>query len=184
MHKARTHAIQTSMLGIGERTLSQPKPLPSDFFLFRSETEKLLHVFMQSSSNVLYFIALFLVSTMQAICAAIVEHNLIPRQQLDDFTLLSSEIQWPPTGIVRKHYVKIEEITWDYSPDQWDHYHNKSLSESPAMLWTSQSKWYNHSLIHVDTVLTSLFIQAQLQSVLNTASQCIESIMTLHLIMR
>ncbi|CAO3662645.1 unnamed protein product [Umbelopsis vinacea] len=72
-------------------------------------------------------------------CAVTAEHNLIPRQQLDNFTLLSSEIQWPPTGIVRKHYVKIEEITWDYSPDQWDYYHNKSLSESPAMLWTSQS---------------------------------------------
>lgn len=95
---------------------------------------------MQSLSNVLYFIALFLVMTMEAICAVTAEHNLIPRQQLDDFTLLSSEIQWPPTGIVRKHYVKIEEITWDYSPDQWDYYHNKSLSESPAMLWTSQSK--------------------------------------------
>ncbi|KAJ2961005.1 hypothetical protein NQZ79_g3740 [Umbelopsis isabellina] len=59
--------------------------------------------------------------------------------QLDDFPLLSSEIQTESTGTVRKYYVAIEQLIWDYSPDHWDYYHNTSLNESPGKLWLASS---------------------------------------------
>ncbi|GAB5592960.1 hypothetical protein Unana1_07860 [Umbelopsis nana] len=94
---------------------------------------------MRPSSNVLHLIALwYFLSTLTNGVTAL-ESDLKPRQ-LDDFAMLSSEIQRPATGVVRKHYIMIEEITWDYSPDKWDYYHNASLSDSPAKLWTSQGK--------------------------------------------
>ncbi|KAH8551153.1 Cupredoxin [Umbelopsis sp. PMI_123] len=93
---------------------------------------------MRSSSHVLSFIAIATFLTIKLISALEIQPDLIPRQ-LDDFGLLSSEIQTPASGIVRKHYVQIEEILWDYSPDEWDYYHNTSVFDSPAKLWTHQS---------------------------------------------
>ncbi|KAI9288443.1 Cupredoxin [Umbelopsis sp. AD052] len=93
---------------------------------------------MRPSSHVLRFIAVLPILTFQLISALAIQPDLIARQ-LDDFALLSSELQTPVTGIVRKHYVAIEEIVWDYSPNKWDYFHNTSISDSPAKLWTQQS---------------------------------------------
>jgi hypothetical protein len=101
---------------------------------------------MRPSSHVLRFIAVLPSLLIKLASALAIQPHLIPRQ-LDDFALLTSELQTPVTGVVRKHYVAIEEIIWDYSPDQWDHYHNTSLSDSPAKLWTHQSKFQHSDMI-------------------------------------
>lgn len=101
---------------------------------------------MRPSSHVLRFIAVFPSLVIKLASALAMQPHLIPRQ-IDDFALLTSELQTPVTGVVRKHYVAIEEIIWDYSPDQWDHYHNTSLSDSPAKLWTHQSKFQHFDII-------------------------------------
>lgn len=77
-------------------------------------------------------------SIIQSALASSIRRDLTT-SQLDDFPLLSSEIETNPTGIVRKYYVAIEQLSWDYSPDHWDYYHNTSLNDSPAKLWLTPS---------------------------------------------
>jgi hypothetical protein len=138
---AQTFIIQKSIfIGESEEETWPAETSPDNFFFNLFQTSNIsFHACMRPSSHVLRLITVFPFLVLKLTSALAIQSNMIPRQ-LDDFALLSSELQTPATGVVRKHYVAIEHIVWDYSPNQWDYYHNASLFDSPAKLWTHHSK--------------------------------------------